>query len=450
MKFYIYIIFLSLVFVGFSKKQDEPDDLAQIVARGELRAVTLESATSYYMIGDNEMGFDFALAQNLADQLDVELKVVIASSLNELKQMLRDGKADFAAYKVPATRSVREEFLSTNVEVMSNLVLVQAKNRKPITNVMQLIDKDVYVQRHSQYLTRLKHLNDEIGGGINIKYLSDTLTIEEIMYEVARNKIPFTVADNDVAELGKKYIKNLHIGMPISISLPKAWIVRRNAPDLDSAINRWYSDIEKSKYLRFMTQRYLNRSNYFNNFNMFVLKGNISPYDSLFKANASIAGLDWRLLAAVAYNESRFNPNTVSPNGAMGIMQLMHRTGKRYGLNDSTFFEPADNIKAGARLIASLGKQFASVKDSAERIKYVLAAYNAGHGHIVDAMNLAKKYKDNPNIWADNVEKYLLLKSKAKYYNDPVVKLGYFRANHTVKFVKGVVVTYEKYKTQKP
>ena len=180
MKFYIYIIFLSLVFVGCSKKQDEPDDLAQIVARGELRAVTLESATSYYMIGDNEM--DFALAQNLADQLDVELKVVIASSLNELKQMLRDGKADFAAYKVPATRSVREEFLSTNVEVMSNLVLVQAKNRKPITNVMQLIDKDVYVQRHSQYLTRLKHLNDEIGGGINIKYLSDTLTIEEIMY----------------------------------------------------------------------------------------------------------------------------------------------------------------------------------------------------------------------------------------------------------------------------
>ena len=143
MKFYIYIIFLSLVFVGCSKKQDEPDDLAQIVARGELRAVTLESATSYYMIGDNEMGFDFALAQNLADQLDVELKVVIASSLNELKQMLRDGKADFAAYKVPATRSVREEFLSTNVEVMSNLVLVQAKNRKPITNVMQLIDKDV-------------------------------------------------------------------------------------------------------------------------------------------------------------------------------------------------------------------------------------------------------------------------------------------------------------------
>ena len=420
MKFYIYIIFLSLVFVGCSKKQDEPDDLAQIVARGELRAVTLESATSYYMIGDNEMGFDFALAHNLADQLDVELKVVIASSLNELKQMLRDGKADFAAYKVPATRSVREEFLSTNVEVMSNLVLVQAKNRKPITNVMQLIDKDVYVQRHSQYLTRLKHLNDEIGGGINIKYLSDTLTIEEIMYEVARNKIPFTVADNDVAELGKKYIKNLHIG------------------------------IEKSKDLRFMTQRYLNRSNYFNNFNMFVLKGNISPYDSLFKANASIAGLDWRLLAAVAYNESRFNPNTVSPNGAMGIMQLMHRTGKRYGLNDSTFFEPADNIKAGARLIASLGKQFASVKDSAERIKYVLAAYNAGHGHIVDAMNLAKKYKDNPNIWADNVEKYLLLKSKAKYYNDPVVKLGYFRANHTVKFVKGVVATYEKYKTQKP
>lgn len=440
---YVLIAVVVLLFDGCkSDSQKFYGDLDDIIRRGQLRAVTLESAISYYTVGDEEMGFDFALAQNLADYLGVELHVVIATSEEQLKKMLRDGEADFAAYKLPTTKSIRKEFLATNVETMSPVVLVQPRNKKPIRNIMQLIDKEVYVQRKTKYCTRLRHLNDEIGGGINIKYISDTLNIEQIIYRVSKNKIPLTVADKDVAELGKKYFNNIDIGMLISIPLPKGWIVRKDAPKLDSAINAWYADISNSKYLKYTSSKYLSHSSYFD---LVVSGGYISPYDSIFRVNAEALGWDWRFLAAIAFNESRFNPNTVSANGAIGIMQLMRRTGIKYGLNDSTFLEPSANIAAATKLISSLDKMFAFIADDNERKKVIVAAYNAGQGHIWDAIKLTEKYGGDPQKWSGNIEKYLLLKSKSKYYNDKVVKLGYFRAQHTSRFVKDVFATYNKY-----
>ena len=440
---YVLIAVVVLLFDGCkSDSQKFYGDLDDIIRRGQLRAVTLESAISYYTVGDEEMGFDFALAQNLADYLGVELHVVIATSEEQLKKMLRDGEADFAAYKLPTTESIRKEFLATNVETMSPVVLVQPRNKKPIRNIMQLIDKEVYVQRKTKYCTRLRHLNDEIGGGINIKYISDTLNIEQIIYRVSKNKIPLTVADKDVAELGKKYFNNIDIGMLISIPLPKGWIVRKDAPKLDSAINAWYADISNSKYLKYTSSKYLSRSSYFD---LVVSGGYISPYDSIFRVNAEALGWDWRFLAAIAFNESRFNPNTVSANGAIGIMQLMRRTGIKYGLNDSTFLEPSANIAAATKLISSLDKMFAFIADDTERKKVIVAAYNAGQGHIWDAIKLTEKYGGDPQKWSGNIEKYLLLKSKPKYYDDKVVKLGYFRAQHTSRFVKDVFATYNKY-----
>ena len=440
---YVLIAVVVLLFDGCkSDSQKFYGDLDDIIKCGQLRAVTLESAISYYTVGDEEMGFDFALAQNLADYLGVELHVVIATSEEQLKKMLRDGEADFAAYKLPTTESIRKEFLATNVETMSPVVLVQPRNKKPIRNIMQLIDKEVYVQRKTKYCTRLRHLNDEIGGGINIKYISDTLNIEQIIYRVSKNKIPLTVADKDVAELGKKYFNNIDIGMLISIPLPKGWIVRKDAPKLDSAINAWYADISNSKYLKYTSSKYLSSSSYFD---LVVSGGYISPYDSIFRVNAEALGWDWPFLAAIAFNESRFNPNTVSANGAIGIMQLMRRTGIKYGLNDSTFLEPSANIAAATKLISSLDKMFAFIADDTERKKVIVAAYNAGQGHIWDAIKLTEKYGGDPQKWSGNIEKYLLLKSKPKYYDDKVVKLGYFRAQHTSRFVKDVFATYNKY-----
>ena len=155
-----YICLFVILFAGCVQPPDKGNnDIEHIIEQGQLRAVTLESATSYYMVGEDEVGFDFALAQNLADHLGVELKVVIASSEQQLKDMLKKGEADFAAYKISTTKAVRRDFIITDVESMSNVVLVQAKNRKPLKNIMQLIDKDVYVQRHTKFSITVKSEN---------------------------------------------------------------------------------------------------------------------------------------------------------------------------------------------------------------------------------------------------------------------------------------------------
>ncbi|MDR1542815.1 MAG: transglycosylase SLT domain-containing protein [Prevotellaceae bacterium] len=442
------ILFL-FVLISCTPKRYEPqtaDDFDKILERGELRVITIESAISYYTSGEDQMGFDYDLAQNFADYIDLPLKIIVAASVEELKQLLLNGEADFAAYQMSCNQQTREMFNTADVMFMSNMVLVQPKDNQRVTDVTELVGKDVFVQNNSKYLRRLQHLNEEIGGGINICYAPDTLTIDQIMYEVSKREIPLTIADNDVAELGRKFFKNLDCSVAVGLSQAKSWLVRKNAPQLTDTLDAWYHSIENSRFFKRMESTYFNKNSYYNdNFTINIPKGSVSPYDSVFKAVAGVVGWDWRLLAAVAWNESRFNPDAVSSAGALGVMQIMPRTGQKFGLNDSTFFEPNENITASAKLFSNLDKMFNFVDNKEERIKFVLAAYNAGQGHIFDAIALAKKYGANPEIWNNNVEKYLMLKSEHEYYSDEACKLGYFRASHTIRYVGDVQRSFDKY-----
>ena len=136
---------------------------------------------------------------------------------------------------------------------------------------------------------------------------------------------------------------------------------------------------------------------------------------------------DWRLLAALVFHESRFDASQRSWAGAAGLMQLMPHTASNFGLNKRTVFDPEMNIEAGVQYIKSLNLSFRKVENKDERIKFILAGYNCGPSHILDAMALAKKYWKNPQIWFGNVDYYLLKKSEPEFYNDKVVKYGYFR-----------------------
>ncbi|MDR3327147.1 MAG: transporter substrate-binding domain-containing protein [Prevotellaceae bacterium] len=444
--FFVVICLLLFACKNDEYRRNELDDVERIFQRGELRVITIESAVSYYTSNGDQMGFDYDLAQNFADYLGLPLKVIIATSTEELKQLLLNGEADFAAYRMPHTKENSELFNITDVIFLSQMVLVQPKdNESKIENITQLIDKEVFVKKKSKYYNQLVKVNEYIGGGLEIRFAPDSLNIDKVMYEVSMHNIPLTIADDDVAELGKMYFKNLDISVPVSLPQQKAWIVRKNAPALTDTINAWFSEIEKTRLYKKMKSRYLAKNSYYDNLQIPVSKGSVSPYDKYFKEYAHLTGWDWRLLAAVGWNESHFNFEVVSARGAMGVMQLMPRTAMKFGLNDSTFFLPKNNINAGAKLIASLNRMFSFVKNTEERTKFVLAAYNAGHAHIFDAIALAKKYGTNPQIWEDNVEKYLILKSEHHYYNDDVCKLGYFNAYYTVRFVSDVLRTYKEY-----
>lgn len=172
----------------------------------------------------------------------------------------------------------------------------------------------------------------------------------------------------------------------------------------------------------------------------------ISPYDGIFRQQAAILGWDWRLLAAMAWNESHFNPQAISQQGAVGIMQLMPRTAARFGLaGDSMVYDPESNIEAGVRYLKRLDAMFSSVKNPIERVNFILAGYNAGPGHVFDAMRLAGKYGADPYKWYGNVDIYILKLSEEKYYSDSACHHGFFRGGHTVRYIDDVYAVYYEY-----
>lgn len=152
------------------------------------------------------------------------------------------------------------------------------------------------------------------------------------------------------------------------------------------------------------------------------------------------------MLASLAYTESNFDTTVVSWAGAKGLMQLMPATARAMGVPQGKEQNAEESIKAAVKYIASTDRSLRVVKDKEERLNFILASYNAGLGHIYDAMALADKYGKNKYIWKDNVENYILLKSSEEYFNDPVCKNGYFRGIETYNFVRDIRSRYEVYK----
>lgn len=174
-------------------------------------------------------------------------------------------------------------------------------------------------------------------------------------------------------------------------------------------------------------------------------RGIISPYDDLFLRHSRTLGWDWRLLAALSYQESAFDPRALSWAGAQGLMQLMPATAAQMGVAATDVFDPAANIAAGCRYLKRIAALFSDITDPSERIAFTLAAYNGGYNHVRDAMALAEKYGASPRRWRD-VSPYILRLSEPQYYRDPVVRYGYLRGTETEAYVRLILQRWHDYR----
>ncbi len=173
------------------------------------------------------------------------------------------------------------------------------------------------------------------------------------------------------------------------------------------------------------------------------------PYEPYFRQYAPAVGWDWELLAALCWCESRYNPEAQSPSGAIGLMQLMPKTATRFGLNDSTILIPKENIRAGVEYIAYLQQMYSFISNKEEQTKFVLASYNSGPAHVMDARRLAKRYGRSPYVWFDNTEYWLSQLQNPEIAADSVVRYGSFNAAETTSYVRKVLRTYNKLQTSK-
>ncbi|MCH5346462.1 MAG: transglycosylase SLT domain-containing protein [Muribaculaceae bacterium] len=416
-----------------------------------LRVGTLYSPTSYFIYREVEMGYDYDMISNFAADKGVPLKLEIATSLASAIEMLDSGKIDMIAYEVPITAEYKDGLVYCGAERITSQVLVQPKSKdgSRIDDVTELIGRDVYVEKDSKYQHRLVNLNDELGGGIKIHAVDrDTLITEDLIQMVSDGTIPLTVVDSDVAALNKTYYNDLDITLEVSFPQRASWAVAPSISWLADTINAWSRMELPSKARAQSLKRYFELSKNSvdqpsSSYSFTIPKGHLSPFDHLFKRHAKLINWDWRLLAAQGYVESKFDSTVVSWAGARGIMQIMPKTARAFGLSGDLIVNNDANIATAAKIIRDLDKTFRNrVPDHNERLKFIIAAYNSGPAHILDAIALAEKHGLNPRVWDDNVAQALLMKSKPEYYNDPVCRYGYFRGRQTFEYVNKVFSYY--------
>lgn len=421
-----------------------------------LHAVTLYGPTSYFIYQGQEMGFDYENLRQFAEDEGLVLDLKVAPSLQNLLKMISSGEAQLAAYPIPKIEEYNSIVKHCGPKEITWQVLVQPSGKDRVSDVTELVGKTVYVEKDSKYHYRIQNLDNELGGGIDIVPISkDTLISEDLIVMVDRGEIPMTIVDSDIAGLNKSYFPKLDIGMKISLDQYSSWAVGNECDSLAAKLDRWEKRHQSSEMMKSIYRKYFeiskNKSvseDISSNLDFIIKKGgDISPYDNSFKRHAGIPGYDWELLAAIGFNESRFDNNVVSWAGAKGIMQLMPKTAQAMGVEGDDINNPDRNIFAAAKLLKHLDDALKSrVPDSNERINFVVAAYNCGLGHILDAIALAGKHGLNPEVWLGNVSEAALMKSRPQYYNDPIVKNGYFRGRETVEFVDKVMSTYSNFK----
>lgn len=453
--FLLCLLCLCCLFSCKKKEERVVVDFDQIKQKGELTIITLYSSTSYFIYKEEPMGYDYDLAQDFCDHYGLTLKVKTAENVKKLVEMLNNGEGDLIAYALPIQNEKKDSVTYCGLQQISHQVLVQQANEGDtiIKDVTGLIGKEVYVEANTKYDQRLVNLDSELGGGIQIRKVNeDTITSEDLIEMVSLGKIKYTVCDEYIAKLNRTYYRNVDISLQISFDQRSSWAVRKDSPLLANALNDWFKENGNTPIYQSIIKKYfeLSKQPFDGDYEIpkNLPKGAISVYDDLFKKHAKGTDYDWYFLAAICYHESRFQNNLVSWAGAAGIMGLMPRTAKSLGLTSEDRMNPDLSIGAAVELLDRLDNIFRKIGSNSERMKFILAAYNAGNGHINDAQALALKYGANPYIWEGNVQKYLELKSNPEYYNDPLCKSGYFRGGETIKYVDNVLSTIERFKAR--
>ena len=246
---------------------------------------------------------------------------------------------------------------------------------------------------------------------------------------------------------------DIDIGTRLSTHQNIAWAIREtNSDQLADELDNWIRSFRETHTFAILYSKYFRNSNsvkFFQSDYYTLNSGKVSQWDNLIKTYSATIGWDWRLLASLIYQESRFIPDVMSKVGAYGLMQVLPETGRYFGIDVTA--SPELNIKAGVKFIAWLHDIFDSkISDEAERKKFILAAYNAGPGHILDAMKLAEKNGMDPQVWEGSVALWVLKKSDPVYYKDSVVKHGYFKGTESVAFVSQILERYRHYRNILP
>ncbi len=454
-------------------------DLKSIKERGTLVVLAPYNSTTYFLYRGEPLGYEFELLRAFAEEHALALEMQVVTDQKTLFQKLNTGEGDIIAARLNPKPEDSAEVAFTNALYRTEPSLVQQKappdnanlteaakteikseptdsktvgdafaiHARLIERPAQLAGEKVTLPQGSAYKKTLVELADEISGDISVVEIGDNADDEALVAKVAKGDVEYTVVQDNLAELKEAHYTNIKIRPVVGASHKVAWAVRKNADALLSELNRWIAEKKNGSlfdrlYKKYFTDRKAYRERVVSEY-LTSATGKLSQFDPLLKRYAPELNWDWRLLAAQTFQESRFKPDARSWAGATGLLQLMPRTAREYGVKNSN--DPEDNVRGAVKFLNWLTKYWAKIPDEAERLKFILASFNCGAGHVEDAQRLTVKYGGNPESWND-VAYWLLQLSKSQYSTDPVVKYGFCRGIEPVTYVSLILDRFNHYK----
>lgn len=436
---------LTLPFFLFSCQQTEPNpQLQRVINSGVLKVVTRNSPTTYYQVGEDFAGVEYELVMGFAESLGVEVEFIVKDNLKEINNLLTSGEVDLAAagLSITAKRQKELRFAPAYQTISSKLVFKQG-HRWP-RNIAQL-DGDLRVVAHSfhsQELLKLKNKYPSL-------HWSETSeqTPEELLMMVLDETIDYTIVDSIELDLNRRFNPDLMVAFSIGKPQKLAWAFANNQDDslfvaaikyfgnqytqgrIGQLYEKYYGHVEKFDYVG---ARHFRKAS----------QEKLENYKELFIDSAA-KDIDWRLLAAISYQESHWNPKAKSPTGVRGMMMLTQNTAKQLGVTNR--LDVKQSIRGGADYLRVVRQKVPDDIPEPDKTWFALAGYNVGWGHVEDARIITQMQGGDPHKWSD-VKSRLPLLQKKKWYKQ--TKYGYARGQEPVDYVNNIRRYYEVLKWQ--
>ncbi len=430
------VIFFLLAVSMLTACGEAQPHLTEIEERGELRVLSRYSLASYYVKGDTLAGFEYELAQRFAERLGVRLKIIVPDNLGNMLQIIEEGRADIAAAGLTVTeqRKSHIRFGPVYHEVTQQLVYKHG-NGKP-EDITDITDGQLEVVADSSHVEQLQLLQQEIPElhWRENNELDNSGLLELVQLEL----IDYTVVDSNEMSANQSLFPELRVAFDISEPQPLGWAMPLSDDNtLYLEVLAFFEEMEASGELDKLIEKYYGHIRRFDYVDTRAIHRRIQThlprYKDMFQQAEEQFNFDWHLLAAMAYQESHWNPEAVSSTGVKGLMMLTRATAQEMDVTDRE--DPEQSIFAGAGYLASIYQRLPERINRPDRLWFALAAYNVGLGHLEDARVLTETLGKNPDLWTD-VRDTLPLLSKQKWFSQ--TRYGYARGSEPVRYVQNI------------
>ncbi len=433
-----------LLFSSCSPRQDSAQGLQD---KGELVVAMDIDLPGFFTLGDEHFGYQYELLKAYAEHRGLPLRI-IEGSTEDAHQLMKENKADIVAELVPQLDNDPNALLLYN----TSYVILTGKDAarkfgqtKPFSLIKELSSKRLAISSGFKTSKSYDLLMDSLRGDIFVSTDNPMERIESL----SEGKYDFLICEKSEAQLGSTLMKNICEVYAFSEKIPVGITMSPNIQGLREDFMGWLENYRNGEDYAMLGCLYFDKGTV----GQLIArttedkKGGISIFDDIIREVSEREGHDWRLMSAIAYNESRFNPYIVSNRGAKGLMQIMPAVARQFQIGEQDLMNPEINVMLAAKVLSKIERSLhiAPGTPFVDRMSIILACYNGGIGHVLDARRLAAKYGGNPDSWAD-VSLFLQKKADPAYHQDDVVKCGSFTGSgQTLAFVSNVMSKYSVY-----